>query len=65
MSLMVETVQPSLFPLPPRFPEYRRVVCGCGCGLWFYARRAKGRPPKYVDQSLYHRERNARRRETA
>jgi hypothetical protein len=45
-------------------PEYRRVTCRCGCGLWFYARRAKGRPPAYVNAEHYNRERNARRRET-
>jgi hypothetical protein len=63
VSLIVEDVQPSLFPLPPRMPEYRRVSCGCGCGCWFYARRAKGRPPKYVNEEHARREYAARDRE--
>lgn len=60
---MVETVQPSLSPLPPAFPAYRRVICGCGCGLYFYARRAKGRPPKFINREHYRQELNRRRRE--
>lgn len=56
-------VQPSLFPLPIRFPAMRRVSCGCGCGLWFYALRAPGRPPAFVNLDHYRRELNRRRRE--
>ena len=62
MSLLVREVQPSLFPLPSRFPALRRVSCRCGCGLWFYAVRAKGRPPAYVSAEHYRRAYNARRR---
>lgn len=63
MTLRVEDVQPSLSPLPPRMPEYRRVVCGCGCRCWFYARRAKGRPPKFINAEHYRRELNRSRRQ--
>ena len=59
----LEDVQPSLFPLPSRFPDYRRVSCACGCGLWFYARRSPGRPPGFVNEEHYRRELNRRRRE--
>ncbi len=53
--------EPSLFPLPPRMPEYRRVNCACGCGLWFYAARLPGRPPAYVSREHTQRARNHRR----
>ena len=61
MSLRVEE-QPSLFPLPSRFPAMRRVSCACGCGCWFYAVRARGRPPQFVNLDHYRFSRNARRR---
>lgn len=65
MNLRVSDVQPSLFPLPSRFPAYRRVSCRCGCGLWFYAIRAKGRPPSFIDLEHYRKSRNERRRQDA
>lgn len=46
----------------PRFPEYRRVFCACGCGVWFYALRAPGRPPAYATVEHRLRHKYARRR---
>lgn len=50
MSWHREEVQVSLFPLPPRMPDYRRIQCRCGCGLWWYSARTPGRPPAYVNR---------------
>jgi hypothetical protein len=42
-------------------PDYRRVVCNCGCGCWFYAARTPGRPPAYVNREHALRAKLARR----
>lgn len=55
--------QASLFPLPPRFPDFRRCRCACDCGRWWYSPRVKGRPPKYSTPECYRKVRNAKRRE--
>lgn len=36
----------------------RRIECHCGCGAWFYWRRARGRPRLYLDVVHYMRQRN-------
>ena len=53
--------QLSLLPLPPAGPVFRRLECACGCGLWFYWRRAKHRPPAYASPECYWRARHLRR----
>ncbi len=53
-----EMVAPA--PLAP-VPGWRRIVCACGCGRWFYWQRAKHRPPSYATPECYARGRAIRR----
>ena len=57
--------QLSFVPLPPRFPDFRRVSCACGCGRWFYWERAKHRPPAYATPECYRVAKNTRARQRA
>jgi hypothetical protein len=37
-------------------PDYRRVVCDCGCGRWTYQRR-KGRPLRFLTRDCWRKHR--------
>lgn len=47
--------QESLPGLAPQ-PGFRRVYCHCGCGVWFYHPRQKGRTRLFLNATHWRRE---------